>query len=147
MPPVGCFLYCDLMEPEALADLGIEASALQPARLPGWRLTFSPEPDIRPAAEHEVDGFLTMLRPAELDRLHAAKAAAGYLPVPIQVHTEDGAPVALSYASDRPPAAPEPTRLEAYLEACWRLGLPEGQRARVEAEAARLGAKKRPAVA
>lgn len=138
---VAAFFYGSYMDPQVLKRFGATPTAPQPARLQGWRLTFTPHANLVPDPDGLVHGLLYELPHGELERLYGPSGfVTTYKPVPALVQTEAADVAALTFVERATEAAPEPEYLEALLEICARLGLPAAYIQDLEQQARRLAA-------
>lgn len=134
---VPCFFYGSYMDPDILRKFGANPGQPVPTALPGWRLTFTPHANLVRDDGATAHGVRLELPQDELDKLYGP---TGFVTtyIPIDVDTDAG-PMT-TFIEEAPEGAPEPGYLEALLDICRRMELPDAYIAEVEAEAQRLRA-------
>ena len=134
---VWVFFYGTFMHPDVLAEFGVAAAEVLPARLGGFELRVRPRVNLVRAERSCVYGTLAALTHEEIAGLYAyieETFGLKYFPEPLLVETLDGAyRPALCYVARHMDEAPAEQAYVKQLAECVRaLGLPEWYAAHVE---------------
>lgn len=121
------FFYGLFMDSSLLRAGGVDPATERKALLRDFRLVIGKRATVVPGSDGEVHGVVMSLPDADVARLYSDPSLSAYVPVAVQVQTDDGAVVAAQcYVL---PAAPDPSeRNEDYAaalrETARRVGLP-----------------------
>ena len=141
---VRVFFYGTFMHPDVLAEFGVTAAEVVPARLDGFELYVRPRVNLVRAERSCVYGTLAAITREDIDRLYTQieeSFGLKYFPEPVLAEALDGARVpALCYIAPHMDDGPAQQGYIDQLAECVRtLGLPEWYAAHVESFGAERG--------
>lgn len=127
---VNVFFYGTFMANAVLAEHGIEAPEVVPAKLSGYQLSIRPRVNLARAERSCVYGSVASVTPDELARLYAqleTDFGVKYFPEPVLTEALDGSiRLALCYIASQMVESPPAANYVKQLAKCVRgLGLPD----------------------
>jgi len=142
-PAIWTFFYGTIMNPEVMKGLGVTATEVCPARLPGFDLVIRPRPNLVRSDRAVVFGSLMAVTHDDLTSIYAGlekNFGIKYVPEAVLATTRDGFVLpALCYTVPQlPDAAPDPAFVKQLAQCVRSMGHPEWYDAHVESFSALL---------
>jgi hypothetical protein len=142
-PAIWTFFYGTIMNPEVMKGLGVAATEVCPARLPGFDLVIRPRPNLVRSERAVVFGSLMAVTHDDLTSIYAGlekNFGIKYVPEAVLATTRDGFVLpALCYTVPQlPDAAPDPAFVKQLAQCVRSMGHPEWYAAHVESFSALL---------
>lgn len=126
------FFYGGLINPEVMKRVGLAASRMRPASLPGYEIEIAPLVNLRPSGKGLCFGLLMEVEHDVLDHVYG-QLSTRYRPYPVVAHDFDGAMIpALCYiVPDMPPGQADRDHIRPLLATATDLDFPHWYLARI----------------